>query len=144
MYDQSIETRLDSWFNLRKSIENSENPLHLVWDFFLSRPFIPYNKKINPYNEKGWPSPWEIIADNHYDDFTKALMIAWTLKLTNRFKNSVVLLKTMVDNNKKTQYNLVYIDNSWVINYSDYGPVLFDQIPSSFEIENIIEVRTPR
>jgi hypothetical protein len=144
MFDKNVEKRLDSWLNLRKNLEFSPDPLQEVWNFWNNAPFIPYNNKINPYNETSWPTPWEIIADNQYDDFTKALIIGWTLKLTNKYKTSAILLKTMVDTQKKIEYNLVYIDDTWVINYSDNGPVLPNKIPSSFEIENIIEVTAPR
>ena len=30
------------------------------------------------------------LTHNQYDDFTKSLMIAWSLKLTNRYKQSKI------------------------------------------------------
>jgi len=144
MFEKNIELRLDSWKNLRRNLEDANDPLQQVWDFWHSAPFIPYNTKINPYNPNGWPTPWEIIADNHYDDFTRALLIGWTLKLTSRYQDSAIFLKLMIDTEKKTEYNLVYVDDTWVINYNDNGPITTEKIPASFRLENIIELKPPR
>jgi hypothetical protein len=145
MFKKSIDDRLSSWIELRKNLDNSENPLQEVWDFWNMSPFIPYNRNIDPYNQKKWPSPWEIIAENIYDDFTKSLMIAWTLKLTKKYSESFVELKTMIDDINNKQYNLVFVDNTWIINYSNEGPVNISQFNDNvYKLENIIEITTPR
>jgi hypothetical protein len=95
---------------------------------------------VDQYNPKSWPTPWEIIDENQYDDFTKALMIGYTIKFTNRFKNSVIIVRTLIDKDKKTCYNVVSIDEEWVLNFKDNEPMLFKNIPDSFSVENIIEL----
>jgi DNA-directed RNA polymerase len=144
MFKLSIEDRLSYWIELRKQLEDSENPLQDVWDFWHQAPFIPHNKNIDPYHKKSWPSPWEIIAENKYDDFTRALMIGYTLKLTKKFQNSKIELKTLLDNIRPREYNVVYIDESWALNYDDEGPIPIESIDTSFLIENLIEVTAPR
>jgi len=144
MFDKSVDQRLTSWINFRKSLDTSETPLQDVWDFWHVAPFIPYNKNIDPYYQRNWPSPWEIIAENKYDEFTRALMIAWTLKLTNKFAETKIEIRTLVDNKFNREYNLVYIDDNWVINYNDNGPITTKEIPDSFRIENLVEVKAPR
>ena len=143
-FKQPIDDRLSSWANFRSELENSQTPFEDVWTFWKDCPFIPYNHKIDPYHQKSWPSPWEIIVDNRYDDFTKALMIAWTLKLTKRFQNSRIEIKTMIDKDHKSQYTIVYVDDEWVINYNDNGPTEAKDVPSSFLLENQVELVTPR
>jgi hypothetical protein len=83
-------------------------------------------------------------VDNKYDDFTKALMMGWTLKLTKKYKDSKIELKTLVDLNQTREYNVLYIDDNWVINYSDNGPITLPEVPESFRLENLIEVSAPR
>lgn len=144
MFEQSVDQRLSSWIDFRKSLNDSTDPLQEVWDLWHQSPFIPYNKNIDPYYQRNWPSPWEIIAENKYDDFTRALMIAWTLKLTNKFAESKIEIRTLVDNKFNREYNLVYVDDSWVINYNDNGPITIKDIPDSFRIENLVEVKAPR
>lgn len=144
MFEETVEKRLETWLEFRKKLEKSSNPLQEVWDFWNQAPFIPYNQYIDHYYQNAWPSPWEIIAKNKYDDFTKALMIGWTLKITKRFNESDIFLQTAVDISSQREYNLVYVDNSWVINYSDNGPVDIKNLPDSFKVENLIELTTPR
>jgi hypothetical protein len=144
MFNQPVNNRLTEWIDHRKQLDEVEDPLQKVWDFWHLAPFTPHNRNIDPYYQKSWPSPWEIIEENKYDDFTKALMIGWTLKLTKKFKNSKIELKTFVDQSKTREYNLIYVDEQWVINYNDNGPINVGNVPESFRLENLVEVSAPR
>jgi len=144
MFNQPVDQRLTEWIKHRKKLDNSSDPLQAVWEFWQTAPFIPHNRNIDPYHQKSWPTPWEIIETNLYDDFTKALMISWTLKLTKKFKDSKIEIKTMVDSNRTRQYNVICVDNTWAINYNDNGPVSVLEINDGFKLENIIEVLGPR
>jgi hypothetical protein len=144
MFNQSVDDRLSSWAQHRRDLETSLTPLEDVWEFWRQAPYIPYNNKIDPYHCRSWPSPWEIIVDNKYDDFTKAMMIGKTLKLTEKFKDSVIQVRTYVDNSKNSVYNVVIINESWVINYNDNGPVPAENLPGSFLLENLVELENPR
>jgi len=142
MFNLSTEDKLSSWATFRSSLEDSDDPLLDVFDFWKPAPFIPYNKNIDPYNKKTWPTPWEIIAENKYDDFTRAIMMAYSIKYTQRFNNSVIEVRTLVDKNRNHCYNVVCIDNNWAID--DSGVIPLNSIPESFLIENLIEVSHPR
>ena len=144
MFNLSVDERLSEWATHRRQLDEVENPLQEVWDFWHRSPFTPHNRNVDPYYQQSWPSPWQIIVDNVYDDFTKTLMIGWTLKLTKKYQNSKLEIRTLVDSNQTRQYNLLYIDDTWVINYSDNGPVPLPDVPESFRLENLIEVCTPR
>jgi hypothetical protein len=144
MFDLLVDDRLSAWVDLRGQIENTDSPLELVWNFWKNCPFVPYNNQIDIFHQQSWPTPWEIIANNRYDDFTKTLMIGWTLKLTKRYKDTQIHLKVLVDNDHRRQYNIVCVEDCWVINYSDNGPELLKKVPESFLLENIIELNVPR
>lgn len=144
MFNRSIEDRLSAWYELRQELETCQDPLLKVWNFWKDAPFIPYNRKVDPYNQYNWPTPWEIIVENKYDDFTKSLMIGWSLKSTNKFRHSDVELKTFLDNVKKLNYNIICVDNKWAINCDSEVPILINSLPESFSLENIIEVKAPR
>lgn len=144
MFNLSVDDRLSEWINQRRRLDEADNPLQEVWDSWHLAPFIPHNRKVDPYFQASWPSPWEIIQDNKYDDFTRALMIGWTLKLTKKFQNSKIEVRTLVDSVHSREYNLIYVDELWVINYSDNGPVSVDEIPESFRLENLVDITTPR
>jgi len=144
MFKLNVDDRLSTWIKLRGDIDQSDDPLQLVWDFWHQAPFVPHSNSVDPFFQRNWPSPWEIIADNKYDDFTRALMIGWTLKLTKRFENSKIFLKTYVDPVNDREFNLVFIDDDWVINYNDNGPVRPESITRPFRLQNLVEVNTPR
>lgn len=146
MFDQSVDDRLSSWASIRQRLDNdlSAGELQAVWDFWRGAPFVPFNPAVDPYHKYSWPTPWQIIVDNRYDDFTKALMIGWTLKLTDKFAKINVELRTLIDITETRQYNIVCVDDVWVINYSDDGPETLDKLPSSFRLENLIELDRPR
>jgi hypothetical protein len=110
----------------------------------MDAPFIPYNRRVDPFNPRAWPTPWEIIVDNQYDDFTKALMMGYSLKFTQRFSNSAIELRTYIDKSKNLNYNIICVDDSWAINYKDNEPVLLKNLPDSFLVENLIEVKAQR
>jgi hypothetical protein len=144
MFDLDVDDRLSAWSALRRQIDSSHNPLQAVTDFWSQTPFVAHNHKIDPFYPASWPTPWEMIVENRYDDFTKAVMIGYTLLLTERFKSSQVQIKTLVDTECKRLYNVVYVDNTWVLNYDDKQVLGVDNIPSLYNIENLVELSRPR
>lgn len=144
MFRSSPDERLSMWANHRLDLDSSENPFTTLIDFWKEAPYVPYNRNIDPYNPRRWPTPWDIIVENKYDDFTKSLMMSWSLKLTSRFKDSKIEIKTYTNADKSRQYNLVCVEDKWVINYSDNSVVEVKEIPTDFILENLIEVQRPR
>ena len=143
MFDQTTDDRLSSWAQHRAHLNQCGDPLHAVWEFWKPAPFIPYNNKIDPFYPRNWPTPWEIIVDNRYDDFTRALMIGYSLKWTNRFQQTPVEIRTVLDTERNLSYNIVYVDNKWAINYDDSGPVEWEIVPDKFLVENLVELKLP-
>jgi hypothetical protein len=144
MFKMSADDRISSWATLRAQIEICEVPLQRTIDFWNDAPFVPYNRRVDPFNPRSWPTPWEIIVENQYDDFTKALMMGYSLKFTQRFSNSAIELRTYIDNAKNLNYNIICVDDLWAINYKDNEPVLLQNLPDSFLVENLIEVKAQR
>ncbi len=144
MFNLSPNDRLSAWAEHRHQLDKSANPLNDVVEFWKECPYIPYNRKVDPFNQRSWPTPWDIIVDNKYDDFTKALMISWTLKLTDKFKDSRIEIKTYTDRDRPRQYNLVFVDDDVIINYYDNDIILAKDLPDSLQLENLIEIVRPR
>jgi hypothetical protein len=144
MQNLVVEDRITAWAEFRHSLDISTDPLKDIADFWSEIKLVPFNKSVDPYNHFSWPSPWQIIADNLYDDLTVALMIGYTIKLTNRFKNSRVEIRSLVDSNRKQLYNLVYIDDEYVLNYLKSQVIEAQDIPESFFLENLVELARPR
>jgi len=144
MFQKTVDERLSAWKNLREKIDSEDDSLSYLIEFWNQVPVVAYNHKIDQYNPKSWPTPWEILVENKYDDFTIALMIGWTLKLTKKFANSNIIIRTMVDETKTRLYNLVYIDENIVLNYSKWKSLTANDIPESFLTENVVNIDRPR
>lgn len=144
MFNLETDQRITAWVDHRKHLDYSQDSLQECWEFWKPAPFIPHNNKIDPFFPRGWPTPWEILKENKYDDFTKSLMIAWTLKLTEKYKDFDIQIKFFVDNNNFRQYTLVFVDNQWIINYHDEYPILVSNFDNSLTLQNSIEILRPR
>lgn len=144
MFKKSTDDRLSSWAEFRITLNTAANPFEAVWQFWKDAPYVPYNNRIDPFHQRSWPTPWEIIVHNLYDDFTKAIMIGYTLKFTDRFKNSRIEVRTLLDKDRNAAYNVVFVDDITAINYNDNGPVSVDSLPDNFFVENVIELTGTR
>lgn len=144
MFDKSTDERLSAWLAIRREVEHSCDPFVLISDFWSHAPFVPYNRNIDPYNQKSWPTPWEIIIHNHYDDFTLAVMMAYTVKYTTRYRDSQVEIRSFYKSDKSQMFNLVYIDNTYVLNYRDQlTAVSVSEIPDTLMLHNIVLIKHP-
>lgn len=144
MKEAIVEDRISVWVNFRHDLEFSNDPLQEIAEFWGDIRLIPFNKSVDPYNSNSWPTPWQIIADDQYDELTLAIMIGYTIKLTDRFKNSKVEVRTLVDSNRTRLYNLIYVDDQFVLNYERNTVVNTQDIPESFFLENLVELSRPR
>ena len=138
------EDRLSTWVQLRQNLTTSLDPLQDIALYWSQTRLIPFNHSVDPYNQNAWPTPWEILEQDRYDDLTLAIMIGYTIKLTNRLSDSVVEIKSMVDSSRTRLYNLVYVDNKRVLNYDRLTVVDSKDIPDSFLLENLVELARPR
>lgn len=144
MFNLEVDDRLSAWSDLRKQIDSTENSLELLASFWGNTPFTPHNPMLDPFYQGKWPTPWEIIVHNKYDDFTKAVMIGYTLLLTETYKDSNIVVKTLVDDNNNRLYNVTVVDNSLVLNYVDNQVVQVDSLPSLYRLENLVQLDRPR
>jgi hypothetical protein len=139
-----VEDKLSAWAQFKLSLAEELDPLPNIAEYWKDTPLVAFNHEIDPYNHRSWPTPWEIIANNKYDDLTLAIMIGYTIKLIDRFKNSQVEIRIMVDSTRTRLYNLIYVDNEYVLNYESGVVVKAQDIPESFLLDNLVELERPR
>jgi hypothetical protein len=139
-----VEDRLSDWAQFKLSLAKELDPLSKIAEYWKDTPLIAFNHAVDPYNHRSWPTPWEIISDNKYDDLTLAIMIGYTIKLIDQYKNNRVEIRTMVDSTRTRLYNLIYVDNEYVLNYESGVAVKAQDIPESFLLDNLVELDRPR
>ena len=132
MFQNSYDKQFSIWKKFRNSIDKSQNPLEDTIKFWAMAPLV--NKHLDVYRIDTWPDPWQIIKDGKYNDFTINLMIGHTLKLSERFNESQIEIRTYLDMDSKIVYNTCYIDNK-VLNYP-YGEVTSEEdIPNNLVLQ---------
>lgn len=114
MFDLHGTDRLTEWKRFRDSIETSDTPFEDVALFWSRAPFVsPY---LNYQNSSNWPDPWHLILDNRLDDLAITLGILYTIKLTQRFMDSLceIHISMLPEDNLKT---FLIVDKKHVLNY---------------------------
>jgi hypothetical protein len=108
------ETRLRSWVDLRNKLlrlSNSEIAVEID-RFWQTVPLT--NHYLHPDFIKDWPNPWELISDNTYCYYARALGMIYTLLLLGN--KNIDLVEAVDDNNNEVV--LVLFDNAkYVMNY---------------------------
>ena len=108
------ETRLRSWVDLRNKLlrlSNSEIAVEID-RFWQTVPLT--NHYLHPDFIKDWPNPWELISDNTYCYYARALGMIYTLLLLGN--KNIDLVEALDDNNNEVV--LVLFDNAkYVMNY---------------------------
>lgn len=140
MFDQSFEDRLAAWKNFRDNIDESDDPLQSVIDFFSDAPLV--NIAADPYDQSSWPTPWELIQENIYCKFVKTLAICYTLQLTKLFFDSEFVIKILKDKERKTTEYVLIIDNHAIIGLEDYHNTYtsIENIPTSARSEIMFDM----
>ena len=136
MFQNSYDKQFTIWKKFRNKLEGSDSPLEDTIKFWAMAPLV--NKHLDPYRVDTWPDPWQIIKDGKYNDLTINLMIGHTLKLTKRFNDSQIEIRTYLDTANKTVYNTCCIDNK-ILNYH-YGEVVDE---SELPEEVVLQTATP-
>jgi hypothetical protein len=126
IFDLYGTDRLAEWKKFRNHLEVSERPFEDLSKFWSTAPFV--SLYLNPNNSSSWPDPWQLILDGKFDDLAISLGMLYTLKLTERFKNSQFELRQTLE---KTPKSFLVVDNSIILNWK------YREITPIFELKNI-------
>jgi hypothetical protein len=132
MFQEDFETQLQQWRRFRETLNSAADPLQTTVDLWAKAPTV--NKHLDPYRPATWSDPWSILKEGKYCDMTLCLMMAYTLSLTERFKDSVIEIKTYLDTDNKVAYNCCSIDNK-ILNYRYREVVDERDLPESMELQ---------
>jgi len=135
MWSEKGNARLSAWRKFRQIQENQtiENQIQNTLDLWklchLGSTYYDFNEP----NE--WPTPWELIIQDNYDSFTKALGISWTLIMIKDWKNQNLFLRCYKDIEQSSYYFLVELDDlGLVLNYHFNQSISNKLIPQSSKL----------
>jgi len=109
-----FEARLRSWAKLREEILSldSINQVIKIDEFWQKSPI--QNHYLHPDYIKDWPTPWQLLSDNVFCYYARALGIVYTLLLLG--KKNIDLVDAVDDNSNEVV--LVLVDDAkYVLNY---------------------------
>jgi hypothetical protein len=134
------EERLADWKKFRLhlnglSFEDAVKETVHLWSY---APFVQHH--LDRIEVKSWPTPWELLSDDIYDDTAKCLGMIYTLHLSEHKNHSFELIKASNETSLEN-YNLVQVDNGlYILNYE------FDTVITNLQLGKHIrfnQVLTP-
>jgi hypothetical protein len=128
-------SRLQSWVNLRQKLESTDSKTISIEvdNFWQQAPTV--NHYLHPDFINDWPDPWQLLNDNTYCYYARALGMIYTLLLLNT--KNIELVEAIDDNNNDVV--LVLVDDAkYVLNYWP-GTVLNNQL-KHFVITKYIDI----
>jgi hypothetical protein len=134
MFEKSFELRMAAWRKFRESLETSNDPFKDVIFFYKSAPYVSMHT--DPWDQKTWPAPWQLLDENRYCEFAIVLGMCYSLQLTDKFKPSNFEIHISTNNKTSESYYLLCIDNL-VIGYNTDAVVYRDDLPDALYSQRI-------
>ena len=135
MWNKRSEDRLKEWREFRNHIGTLSFDLAIketvhLWSYV---PFV--NHHLDHIEVQNWPTPWELLSENKYDDTAKALGMLYTLFLSIHGKDHNFSILQTRGSSSLEKYNLVLVDDGkYILNY------LFDDAISKEQLEKETQV----
>lgn len=114
IFQLNYEAKLKHWYQLRLELEDQDIKTKCIQtdNFWQQCPLL--NHYLHPDFIYEWPDPWELIVDNSYCPYARALGMIYTLLLLGIV--DIDLVDAVDDNNEDVV--LVLVDNAkYIMNY---------------------------
>lgn len=127
-------TRLREWFKLKESLVDQDlSTICIEVDRFWQRvPVSTYY--LHPDDIEDWPNPWELINDNNYCYYGRALGMVYTLLLLGI--KDIDFVEALDDNRENVV--LVIVEGKFILNY--WPNSVIDNKLSDFTITKHISI----
>jgi len=135
VFQLNYESRLKSWYDLRKSLENNDiETICLAIDkWWQYAPLL--NHHLHPDDIDSWPGPWELLVENNYCQIARGLGMVYTLQLVGI--KEVDFSLAIDDNNEECA--LVMVDNAkYILNY--YPNTVISNSLQDFKLGNPVNM----
>jgi hypothetical protein len=127
MFNNTYEDRLLLWRQFRNDLEKSSDPIQSAIDFYNQAPKEKLG--VDPWDQSTWPSPWELLQENYYCDFTRVLGICYSLQLCDCFTDSNFEIIIITDSKRGYLYAL-QLDN-YIIGWKEDTYVDINKLPKN-------------
>lgn len=131
------ETRLRAWATLREKIPQLpiDQKCVEIDNFWQRVPLMTHYLHTDYIND--WPDPWQLISDNLYCYYGRALGMIYTLILSDT--KNIELVEAIDDNSNEVV--LVLVDNAkYVLNY--WPDTVVNNLITNFKITRTLDIST--
>ena len=135
VFQLNYEARLKSWYDLRKSLENSdiETACLEIDKWWQYAPLL--NHHLHPDDVDNWPGPWELLVENNYCQLSRGLGMVYTLQLVGI---KTIDFSLAIDDNSE-ECALVMVDNAkYILNY--YPNTVISNSLQDFKLGNPVNM----
>ena len=135
VFQLNYEARLKSWYDLRKSLENSdiETACLEIDKWWQYAPLL--NHHLHPDDVDNWPGPWELLVENNYCQLSRGLGMVYTLQLVGI---KTIDFSLAIDDNSE-ECALVMVDNAkYILNY--YPNTVISNSLKDFKLGNPVNM----
>ena len=135
VFQLNYESRLKSWYDLRKSLEKSdiEAACLAIDKWWQYAPLL--NHHLHPDDIDNWPGPWELLVENNYCQLSRGLGMVYTLQLV--CIKSIDFSMAIDDNNEECA--LVMVNNAkYILNY--YPNTVISNSLQDFKLGNPVNM----
>jgi len=135
VFQLNYETRLNSWYNLRSTLEHSDTKTKCVEidNWWQKAPLV--NHHLHILDSENWPGPWDLLVENTYCTVARALGMCYTLLLTG--VEDIVLVEAT--DMQGEDMVLVLVDSAkYVLNY--WPDTVVNNNSNDFSIKRHIDV----
>lgn len=127
MFNSHHSDRIKEWKEYREQLENSNDPLQDVAEYWALAPFV--NSYLNPHNTKEWPDPWKLILDGKYDNLAIVLGMLYTIKLTQRFTDTPCEIHMSMPETGRDPAFFLVVEHTDVLNYEYRIRIKINELP---------------
>lgn len=136
MWLDRFEDRLAAWSELRSNCEELPllDQLNQIAEWWGHAPRVKH--AVHWHDQENWPTPWELLADNNYDELALALGMSYTILMLEDINTTVKLVHAKDDT--ASEYYIVQVDNGkYILNYDPWLAVNSEQ--TDFTILNTVD-----
>ena len=135
VFQLNYEARLKSWYDLRKSLEDSDvkTSCLAIDNWWQKAPLV--NHHLHPNDIDNWPGPWDLLVENNYCQLSRGLGMVYTLQLVG-IKDIDFCLA--IDDNSE-ECALVMVDSAkYICNY--YPNTVISNSLNDFKLASHIDM----
>jgi len=135
VFQLNYEARLKSWYDLRKSLEDSDikTSCLAIDNWWQKAPLV--NHHLHPNDIDNWLGPWDLLVENNYCQISRGLGMVYTLQLVGI--KDIDFCLAIDDNNEECA--LVMVDSAkYICNY--YPNTVISNSLNDFKLASHIDM----